>query len=327
MHPDVGELVLARRTACLSDLTFVMRENQILTARVNVDHIAAEAFASHARTFNMPARITHAPRRFPFHDVRLIGLPEHEVGRMLLVGLIFVADASAGSGHQTIQSIAAQFSIGRKTFDTVINNTIRTNIRMTALQQLRNHFLHRVDELSRSENVFRFEGNLNPQRFRVGQERVHVILSDLVRIVGILDCAFGNFARLLVFLDTARGRVHLVFTGAVSIGIVSHVTDIRYIHDVMDFVAEEFECPANDVRKQERTKISDVGEVVNRRPAAVHSHAVRFDRLKSFRGVGERVVEPDVHRSVSSMLLQITVAESIFDRRRGSGSPIEFARG
>ena len=67
----------------------------------------------------------------------------------------------------------------------------------------------------------------------------------------------------------------------------------------MNFMTEEFQSTANHVREQKRTKITNVSEVINRRPAAVHSHAVRFHGLKGLGRVGERVVKLDIHRSVS----------------------------
>jgi hypothetical protein len=73
------------------------------------------------------------------------------------------------------------------------------------------------------------------------------------------------------------------------------VTNVRDVHHVVNFVAEEFQSSSNDVREQERTKISDVSKVVDRRPAAIHSHAVGISRLEGFGGVRERVVELDFH--------------------------------
>ena len=61
MHPEAGKRIFAGRTTGLSDLTFMMREDQIFTARVNIDHVAAQTFASHARTLDVPAGIASAP--------------------------------------------------------------------------------------------------------------------------------------------------------------------------------------------------------------------------------------------------------------------------
>ena len=63
----------------------------------------------------------------------------------------------------------------------------------------------------------------------------------------------------------------------------------------MNFVPEEFQSSSNHVREQEGSEISDVSKVVDRRPAAVHSHAVGVSRLEGFGGVRERVVELDFH--------------------------------
>ena len=63
----------------------------------------------------------------------------------------------------------------------------------------------------------------------------------------------------------------------------------------MNFVAEEFQSSSDHVGEQERTEVSDVSKVVDRRPAALHSHAVGISRLEGFGGVRERVVELDFH--------------------------------
>ena len=131
-------------------------------------------------------------------------------------------------------------------------------------------------------------------------------------------CSFRDPAGLLVFFHTSCSGLHFVFASSVGTGVVCHVTDVRDVHDVMNFVAEEFESTTNHVGEQERAEVSDVGKVIDRRAAAVHSHAVRFDRLKCFGSVGERVVELDFHRSISgkSMRLAVCVAQGRF-RARG----------
>ena len=106
------------------------------------------------------------------------------------------------------------------------------------------------------------------------------------------------------------------------------MTDVRDVHDVMNFVAEEFQSTANHVGEQERAEVSDVSKVIDRRPAAVHSHAVRFDRLKCFGGVRERVVEPDFHRSVSGEKMRLSgcTAQGLFSREDSKTAVLRAVR-
>ena len=86
----------------------------------------------------------------------MIRLPQHEVSGMLFVRLILIADATTSSGKKSIQSIAAQLAVSWKTFDALIDNSIRTNIRMSVIQQLSNHLLHDIDILGRAQDVVGF---------------------------------------------------------------------------------------------------------------------------------------------------------------------------
>ena len=49
------------------------------------------------------------------------------------------------------------------------------------------------------------------------------------------------------------------------------VLHVRDVHDVMDVVAFEFEIAADQIAENKRAPVSDVGEVIDRRPAAIHA--------------------------------------------------------
>jgi len=49
------------------------------------------------------------------------------------------------------------------------------------------------------------------------------------------------------------------------------VLHVRDVHHVCDGVALEFEITADEVAEDEGAPVADVGEVINRRPAAIHA--------------------------------------------------------
>src|SRR5256885_5642972 len=66
-----------------------MREDQIVAAAVNLED-RAEELLGHRRAFDMPARATRPPGRFPNGVLALlVRLPEREVARVLLQLIAF----------------------------------------------------------------------------------------------------------------------------------------------------------------------------------------------------------------------------------------------
>ena len=63
MHPVMREL-LAAASLALCDLVLMMREDQILSAAVDVD-LLAQIFLGHDRALNVPARTALSPRGLP----------------------------------------------------------------------------------------------------------------------------------------------------------------------------------------------------------------------------------------------------------------------
>ena len=77
-----------------------------------------------------------------------------------------------------------------------------------------------------------------------------------------------------------RPRVDLV----VDVGDVAHVRDVLRPVDVA-------EQPEQHVEHDDGARVADMGEVVDRRPAHVHAHVVRIDRLELGLLPGQRVIE------------------------------------
>ena len=86
MHPARGRIVTGG--ARLRHLVLVVRESQIKTAAVNVEHVLQIAVA-HRGAFDMPARTARAERGIPARVERigiLRRLPQREIARIMLVG-------------------------------------------------------------------------------------------------------------------------------------------------------------------------------------------------------------------------------------------------
>lgn len=85
VHPVPRHDGMTERAAALRDLVLVMREDEIETAGVDVEGLAQE-LAAHGRALDVPARPAATPRARPARLLRRRGLPQHEVGGILLVG-------------------------------------------------------------------------------------------------------------------------------------------------------------------------------------------------------------------------------------------------
>src|SRR5207344_2469317 len=94
VHPEPAER-LARGALGLRNLVFVMREDEVDAAAVNVDRRLAQQAQRHGRALDVPARAPRAAAEVPGRLAWLGGLPEHEVARVLFVVLV-VVHARAG---------------------------------------------------------------------------------------------------------------------------------------------------------------------------------------------------------------------------------------
>ena len=82
VHPVFGKR-LARRALGLGDLVFVVREDEVHAAAVDVKRLA-EVLHAHGRALDVPAGTAHAPRALPRRLAGLLRLPEGKVHGMAL---------------------------------------------------------------------------------------------------------------------------------------------------------------------------------------------------------------------------------------------------
>src|SRR5665647_2740679 len=80
------------RSAALADLVLVVREDEVAPAAVHVE-AGPEVAQAHGRALDVPAGTAPAPRALPGRLARLGGLPDGEVERVGLAGLVVDAHA------------------------------------------------------------------------------------------------------------------------------------------------------------------------------------------------------------------------------------------
>ncbi len=81
----------------LRDFVLMMGKDQVLPAAMDVEGLS-QMFFAHRRAFEMPARAPEAPRAVPTRLIFGGGLPQHEIGRVLLIR----RDLYPGAGDQLI---------------------------------------------------------------------------------------------------------------------------------------------------------------------------------------------------------------------------------
>ena len=74
------------------------------------------------------------------------------------------------------------------------------------------------------------------------------------------------------------------------------VVDIRQVHDLADLVSLEPEVAAEQILPRKGAEVPYMRAVVDRGPAGVHSHPVRFDGFERAQPPREGVVEAEAHR-------------------------------
>ena len=85
VHPVAGEGRTGAGAFALRDLVLVMGEDQIHAAAVDVQRLA-KIGAAHGRAFDVPAGAAASPSTFPPRQGLVARLPQHEIGRIALVG-------------------------------------------------------------------------------------------------------------------------------------------------------------------------------------------------------------------------------------------------
>ena len=261
VHPVIGHDAGAMRAARLGDLVFMMREDQVEPAAVNVEHLA-EVMLAHHRALDMPARTAAAPGAVPARLFVGGQFPEHEVARVFLVFL----DRDAGAGQLLVELALRQAAIVRHGGGVEQHLAARL-VGVPLVDQCGDHLDHALDVLGRA----RLEGRLQHGK---GLD----VLVVLIRGLSCHQC--DGIVQRHVGMVPQRPCVDLV----VDVGDVAHIGDmLRAI--------EMAQQPEQHVEDDRRPGIADMGIVVDRRSADIEAHVAVIDRAEVLLRTGQCVGE------------------------------------
>ena len=246
MHPIFGKnLAIAALT--LRNLIFMMREDQILSACMDVD-LLAKILLRHDGALDMPARTAITPRRLPGRLSLFFRLPQHEIQRILLL-ILTGHEKGTVACAQVIQILMRKLSIILELSGTEIDSTIHI-VCVAFIDQRLNHVDHTVDLLCGK---------------RMRRRRLHIHATHI----------------FFTFCDVTLGN--LLGTHALLVGLcddlIVHIREIRYIIHLIPTI---FHIATHGVEYDHRTCISDMNEIVNGRSTHVHAYFARLERNELF---------------------------------------------
>ncbi len=225
----------------------------------------AEQRAAHGRALDVPARTAAAPRARPARLCVGRGLPQHEVGGVLLVG----RDLDPRAGDQLVARAARQAAI-------VVPCWARSNstwpfggIGMAARDQPLDQRDHLADILGGAR--------LDVRRQRA--QAAHVALVGSGRARG------QRLDRLLVL-----GGAHHDL-----------VVDVRDVADIGDPRMAALQQPVEHVEHDDRPRIADMDIVVDGRAADIEAHMGLIERYERLFLARQRVVNDEGHRPFSRL--------------------------
>ncbi len=224
----------------LGDLAFVMREDEVLAAAVDVERLT-EIADGHGRALDMPARPPGSPRAVPGGLAGLRALPQREVAG---VALAFV-DLHASAGQEVLEVLAGKLAVGGKPANLEVDVPLH-DVAVAAGDEALDHRDHLGNML----------GGLGLHLRRQHAERGDVLPEGL-------DIPLGHLARRHAFLVGAPDDL---------------VLDVREVPDERDAVPVKAQVAGDDVEDDHHPRVPDVGQVVHGHAARVHLDLARRER-------------------------------------------------
>ena len=115
VEPVVNEGMATSATFGLSDFVFMVRENKVTAATVEVEAFT-QIFHAHGRAFNVPARTAFTPRAGPSRFTRFSSFPQSKVHRIAFA-VIYV---NASASHHIFKVTTGKFAVMLEFFYAVI---------------------------------------------------------------------------------------------------------------------------------------------------------------------------------------------------------------
>ena len=264
VHP-VMDKGLSVGTFRLRDLILMVRENKILSAGMNVDGLA-KIFSRHHRALNVPAGTAIAPRRLPVGLSVLLRLPENEVQRVSFL----ILSRHGNAAHvelEIVQILVGKLSVVRILANREVHGPVTHDIGKALVDQTLNHVNHSVNFL---------------RRLRMRGRGLHI-----------------QVCHILPALPDIALRDHRGINALFVCFLNDLVIHIGKIGDVVDLISFVFKIPANRIKYDHRSRISDVNQIVNGRSADIHADLSLFNRLEFLEPFGFGVVNFNPHGNSS----------------------------
>ena len=228
----------------LSNLVFMMRENQVAAAAMEVKGFS-QILHAHGRAFNMPAGTTRTPRALPSRLARFSGFPQRKIHRIMLA----VINVYTRAGHHILNITAGKLTIVFKFFYTVENVAVN-NITIAIVNQALNGFDDIIDMLGYTRINMRTAHIKLIHYFKVG---VNVAVADIIPL-------------------------YALFIGSID-NLVINIGKVLYMGYVIAFVLQE---AADNVPGYERTRITNMRMVVRSNTANIDVGFARMNRYEFF---------------------------------------------
>ena len=255
VDPVIGHGLAAMGANGLRDLVFMVREDQVDTATVNVKGFA-QMLRRHCGTLQVPARTTTTPGAVPAGFVICSGLPQHKIARILLVRSHF----DTRTGDHVIQRAAGELSIALIGPDGEKHVALGL-ISETVLDQLARHLDHLRNML----------GGMRLDVRHCHTNRAHILAIDF----GITGR--DRLDRLAAFLGGGDDLV-------VHIGDVAGIDDLVLTIDMAQGTGE-------DIKHDGRARIANVRVIINGWTTDIECHTLRVDGFERPFVAAQRVIQ------------------------------------
>ena len=269
MHPVVDPR-LACSCLALCDLIGMMDRDGIDSTAVDIE-LLSQIVHAHGRALDVPARISASPGGIPHHGLfaeLAVGEPEHEVLGIAFVGV----DIDSGAALEVVEIQLCKSAVLREGVDGEIDVSA-CHIGVAAGLEALDQIDHLLDVLCGGTDDI---GPDDVQAVVVLEEGIGVELGDIPDAAARFTGALG----------------HLVFA---LIPVSGEVSDIGYVHYMLDFIAGMAKHTLERVLEDVCPEVADVGVVVDSRAAAVESDETFSDGFELLDGPGHGIVKIDLH--------------------------------